>query len=149
MHIGKWKITIKDFVWFCICLVLILCFFIGLFVYNSTNAFDILSGASTAVSIVLSLVAILYSMIEGSSSAQINQETKNQLSNIDKKLSDVTTKIVDLKEKKQDIRNAVPILYTAIQEIEKSSSTDSAKISEEVKQNLVKLKEYIDEDIDD
>ncbi len=149
MHIGKWKITIKDFVWFGICLVLVVCFLIGLILYNSTCAFDILSGASTAVSIVLSLVAILYSMIEGANSTQVNQETKSQLSNIDKKLETVTNKLADLKTKKQNIRDAVPILYSALQEIEKTSTSGGDAINKQIKQNLENLKNYIDEDIDD
>lgn len=142
------KISIKDLVWFCICIILILCFFIGLFVCNATNAFDILSGASTAVSIVLSLVAILYTMIDGANSSKIYQEAKNQLSNIDMQLQNVTDKLLKVQKLNKHILMTVPQLEMAVKEIEKSSNGDS-KISDEVKHNLDKLKKYIDEDIDD
>ena len=88
-------------------------------------------------------------MIEGANSTQVNQETKSQLSNIDKKLETVTNKLADLKTKKQNIRDAVPILYSALQEIEKTSTSGGDAINKQIKQNLENLKNYIDEDIDD
>lgn len=142
------KIRIRDLVWSCICLILILCFFVGYFVYDSKNASDILSGASTAVSIVLSLVAILYTMIEGASSTNINQETKNQLSNIGRQLKDVNEKLSKLQKLNDHIHVVVPQLDRVVQDIEKTPNGDNI-ISDDVKQRIDKLKRYIDEDIDD
>lgn len=150
MHIGKWTVTIKDFVWFAICLILVLCFFIGLFIDDNGCASDILSGASTAVSIVLSIVAILYTMIEGANSSEVNQEAKNKLANIDNQLKEVTQKLTELKELDKRIRYVVPKLDTAVQEIEKASNNSGDKtVDEDVKQNLQYLIKYINEDIDE
>ena len=57
MHIGKWDISIKDLIWFIVCLVLVLCFFTGIFLYDKACASAVLSGASTAISIVLSIIS--------------------------------------------------------------------------------------------
>ena len=150
MHIGKWKITIKDLVWAIVCLICILCFLIGLIIYNKASASAVLSGASTAVSIVLSIVAILYTMIEGANSSKINQDSKNKLESIDTKLIDVTDKLSELKELDKKIKYIVPKLDTAVQTIEQSSTGNSQTfIDDEVKKNIDYLLSYINEDIDE
>lgn len=150
MNIGKWKITVKDLVWLIVCLVLMLCFFIGVFLFDKAGAASMLSGASTAISIVLSIVAILYTMIEGANSSQINQDSKNKLESIDMHLKDVTDKLSELKELDRRIKYVVPKLDTTVQKIEKASPqiTDSI-IDDEIKKNIRYLMNYIDEDIDE
>lgn len=148
--IGKWKITVKDLVWFIVCLLLVLCFFVGAFLLDKAGAASVLSGASTAISIVLSIVAILYTMIEGANSSQINQDSKNKLESIDMHLQDVTDKLSELKELDRKIKYVVPKLDTTVQKIEQASpqSIDGI-IDDEIKKNIQFLMNYIDEDIDD
>ena len=150
MHIGKWDISIKDLIWFIVCLVLVLCFFTGIFLYDKACASEVLSGASTAISIVLSIVAILYTMIEGAASSQINQDSKNKLESIDLQLHDVTERLVELKDIERRIKYVGPKLDAIVQEIERSSqqSTDIF-IDDDVKKNISYLMHYINEDIDD
>lgn len=150
MQIGKWKITVKDFVWFIICLVLILCIFVGLFICRKQSASAVLSGASTAVSIVLSIVAILYTMIEGANSSRVNQDSINKLASIELQLKQVTEKVTELKDLDKRIRYVVPQLDMAVQRIEQSSSAgDTEAIGEDIKLNMQYLRNYIKEDIDD
>ena len=92
MHIGKWQITKKDLIWFIICLFLAICVFVGLLIYNDDNAQAVLSSASTAISIVLSIVAILYTMIEGANSSRINQEAISKLNQLDLQLEQISKK---------------------------------------------------------
>ena len=82
MKIGKWEITGKDAAWFIICLILVIVGVSGLLLSGHTGAMDVISGASTLVSIVLSVVAILYTMIEGANSSKVNAETIEKLSDI-------------------------------------------------------------------
>lgn len=147
MHIGKWEITVKDLVWFIICLVLVICSLIGLFIYDRQCASAVLSGAATAVSIVLSLVAILYTMIEGANSSKINQDSINKLGSIDLQLKDVTEKLIELKNLDRKLRDTIPKVDTTIQKIEQKYTED--EIDSEVKDNLQLLLAYINEDIDD
>lgn len=147
MHIGKWKIEIKDLIWFMICLVLIMCFFVGLFIYNKSCASSVLSGASTAISIVLSIVAILYTMIEGAHSSEINQDSINKLSSIDVRLKDVTEKLVELKDLDRKLRNTIPKVESTVQRIEEQYKEN--EIDLEVRDNLQALLAYVNEDIDD
>lgn len=147
MHIGKWKIEIKDLIWFMICLVLIMCFFVGLFIYNKSCASSVLSGASTAISIVLSIVAILYTMIEGAHSSEINQDSINKLSSIDAQLKDVTEKLAELKNLDRKLRNTIPKVESTVQRIEEQYKEN--EIDLEVRDNLQALLAYVNEDIDD
>lgn len=150
MHIGKWKITVKDLIWFIVCLILVLCFFVGMFLYNKVCASAILSGASTAISIVLSIVAILYTMIEGAHSSQVNQDSKNKLESIDIHLKDVTDKLTELRELDRRIKYVGPKLDTIVQKIDQSSQqSTNALIDNDIRKNIEYLMSYINEDIDD
>ena len=142
MHIGKWKLTIKDFI---SCLVLTLCFFIGLFVYNKSCAFAVLSGASTAVSIVLSVVAIIYTMIEGSNSSRLNQDTINRLSDINAKLQNISEKTMVLRELDKELKLVANKTIKIVEE----SSVNGIVIDDDIKDKIEKLKKYITEDIDE
>lgn len=149
MHIGKWKITMKDFAWFIVCLILVLCFFVGLFLNNKVGATAVLSGASTAVSIVLSIVAILYTMIEGANSSQVNQDSQNKLESIDMHLKDVTDKLAELRELDKRIKYVGPKLDTIVQRIEQSSQSTEVLIDDDIKRNIEYLMNYINDDIDE
>ncbi len=148
MYIGKWKITKKDFIWLIICLLLIICFFIGIFVSKNSDECDVLSGASTAVSIILSIVAIIYTMIEGSNSSKINQDSISKLSNIDNQLKNVSEKLVELKSMDKKIRNIIPKIDSLVKEIENNDEENGNDIDEDIKEDLDSLLNYIKEDFD-
>ena len=120
--------------------------FIGLFVINSSKASEVLSGASTAISIVLSIVAILYTMIEGASSAQINQESKSQLIIIEKQLKEVTEKMEVVSELDRRIRYVAPHLENVVQEIERSPDKT---IDDSTKYSLECVMKYVQDDLDE
>lgn len=150
MHIGKWKITVKDLVWFIVCLVLVLCFFAGMLLYDKESASAVLSGASTAISIVLSIVAILYTMIEGANSSQVNQDSRNKLDSIDMHLKDVTDKLTELRELDKRIKYVGPKLDTIVQKIDQASQQSANElIDDDIRKNVEYLMSYINEDIDD
>lgn len=150
MHIGKWKITIKDLVWFITCLVILLCFFIGMFLNNKECASAILSGASTAISIVLSIVAILYTMIEGAHSSQVNQDSKNKLESIDMHLKDTIEKLTELRELDKRIKYVGPKLDKIVHKIDESQQQSAnSLINDDIRKNIEYLMSYINEDIDD
>ena len=146
MQIGKWKLTVKDAVWFIVCLVIVLCFGIGLIISGNNNALSVLSGASTAISIVLSIVAILYTMIEGASSSRINQDSQNKLDHIESQLKEVNQKLFEVKKVDTRVRNLIPQLGAVA---EKIKQVDEKILDDEIKRELQYLENYLEEDPDD
>lgn len=150
MYIGKWKITTKDLVWFIICLSLALCVFVGLFVYADATATAVLSGASTAVSIVLSIVAILYTMIEGANSSKVNQEAISKLNQLDMQLEKISQKTTEMSELRAVLTDIIPAIDTVVKNISAQSGTnDLSMFDEKTKDSIKHLRQYIKEDIDD
>lgn len=150
MQIGKWKITIKDFVWCIICLIIMLSFLVGILLVNDSSAAAVVSGASTAISIVLSVVAILYTMIEGANSSRLNEGSINKLNSIDARLEEVTQKVAELKSLDSKIKYVVPKLDVAVQKIEESSKENTEIVfDDDVKKAIQDLQIYLKEDIDE
>lgn len=149
MYIGKWKITCKDFVWFIICLTIVLCFCVGIIINSNTCAAEVLSGSSTAVSTVLSIVAILYTMIEGANSAKINQDSENKLKSIDNKLEQVTHDLTELYRIERKVKKIIPKICSTARSIEQISNDEDEPLIEDVKDDLEFLLRYVKEDIDD
>lgn len=150
MHIGKWQITKKDLVWFIVCLFLTLCIFIGLFVYKNDGATAVLSGASTAISIVLSIVAILYTMIEGANSSKINQEAISKLNQLDHQLEQISKKTIEMSELKGVLNDVIPKVDTVVKNIGATvGSNDLSMFDDKTKKDIEHLRHYIREDIDD
>ncbi len=150
MYIGKWKITTKDLVWFIICLSLALCVFVGLLVYADATATAVLSGASTAVSIVLSIVAILYTMIEGANSSKVNQEAISKLNQLDMQLEKISQKTTEMSELRAVLTDIIPAIDTVVKNISAQSGTnDLSMFDEKTKDSIKHLRQYIKEDIDD
>ena len=150
MNIGKWQITLKDLVWFIVCLLLVLCGFIGVFVYNNDIAAAVLSGASTAVSIVLSIVAILYTMIEGANSSKINQEAISKLNQLDSRLEQISKKTTEMSELRAILNKIIPEVDNVVKHLETSAGADEAGMfDDKTMQSIEHLRHYISEDIDD
>lgn len=150
MGIGKWKITIKDFVWLIICLGLIICFLVGMIFQANVKALEIISGASTAVSIVLSIVAILYTLVEGGNSSRINQDSIARLSSIDYQLTQLTEKIKEQQALDQQLKKIISKLDTSLQQIEHSTKKSRNELlGESAAENVNSLLDYIREDIDE
>lgn len=150
MHIGKWQITKKDLAWFIVCLFIVLCVFIGLFVYANDCATAVLSGASTAISIVLSIVAILYTMIEGANSSKINQEAISKLNQLDFQLEQISKKTIEMSELKGVLNDIIPEINTVVKNIEVATGTEDLSVfDDKTKESIEHLRRYIGEDIDD
>lgn len=151
MKFLKYKITVRDLVWFIVCLLIIGCFLVGVFVCNDDLAMAVISGASTAVSTVLSIVAILYTMIEGANSASINSETVEKINQIDQKLQDLSNMTEKFNEVKSTVNDILPQIDSVLKNIEsKTSITDyNNMFDDETKRNIARLRSFMVEDIDD
>lgn len=150
MHIGKWQITKKDLIWFIVCLFLALCVCVGLLIYNNDNASAVLSCASTAISIVLSIVAILYTMIEGANSSKINQEAISKLNQLDLQLEQVSKKTIEMSELKAVLNDVIPKVNLVVKNIGAATGTDDLSMfDDKTKESIEHLRHYISEDIDD
>lgn len=150
MEIGKWKITSKDAVWFIACLILIISALGGLLLSPHKGAMNVISGASTLVSIVLSVVAILYTMIEGANSSKINEEAKNRLSGLEKTLLEIRNKSI----MQESVRSEMKELLSDMMQQAKFNKENSEKSGIQEKNpkvlfELQRLKKILDEDIEE
>lgn len=147
MQIGKWKITVKDCVWFIACLFIIIAFIAGLIIANKKGAADVISGASTVVSIALSLVAILYTMIEGANSNAVNQDTIKSLTEIDTRMGNIVNKLDELKDVESRIKYVLPSLISQAQVIENIPAKEGVPpIDPQVAEQLKYLQNYFVQD---
>lgn len=149
MRIGKWKIDAKDGVWFFICGFLVVSFLVGLIIYDKANAASALSAASTAVSIVLSIVAILYTMIEGANSSRINDDTAIKLDKLDNHLGQIEKKLAEQKELQSKINIVLPELISHASILENKSIGSGEGFTVKLSEELANLKKYMDEDIEE
>lgn len=125
-------------------------FLVGILLVNDSGAAAVVSGASTAISIVLSVVAILYTMIEGANSSRLNEGSINKLNSIDARLEEVTQKVAELKSLDSKIKYVVPKLDVAVQKIEESSKENTEIVfDDDVKKAIQDLQIYLKEDIDE
>lgn len=151
MKIGTWTITRKDAIWFIVCLGIIIAFLSGEVCQNAEGAADVVSGASTVVSIVLSVVAILYTMIEGANSSAINKSTTDKLNEIDIRLAQTIEKIEQSKDIEAQIKQVLPELIAqanTIEDVVKSTGAAST-LDPETLQKLRALQNYFWEDIEE
>lgn len=150
MKIGKWKITGKDAVWFIICLILVIVALSGLLLSGHAGAMNVISGASTLVSIVLSVVAILYTMIEGANSSKINAETIDKLSNVEKKLLELNEKSIAQANARNEMKDILSeMMQQAKLNKENSENSGIVEKNPEVLNELQRLKKILDDDIEE
>lgn len=118
-------------------------------VYKQDCAMDILSGASTAISIVLSIVAILYTMIEGANSSKVNQEAINKLDQLDTQLKKISEKTNKMNEIEKQLKQIIPSVVETIKVVEtKSAENKQVAFDADTLKKIEQLKNYIDEDLD-
>lgn len=151
MKIGKWTITGKDAIWFIICLIIIISFISGLLCQQTEKAADVVSGASTVVSIVLSVVAILYTMIEGANSAAINQSTTSKLDEIDSRLKEAMDKIEQSKDIKAQIKLVLPDLLKEANAIQSVATNigEVPSLDPRTIKKLESLQKFFEEDFEE
>lgn len=97
------KVTKRDLGWVIVILLLAIVLLCCLIVSGSSNAANILSVVSTGISIVLSIIAIVYTFISGIQSSDLNSETKTQIMLLQKEVENLKNSI----EKKIQIQNKV------------------------------------------
>ena len=96
-------VTKRDLGWVIAILLLIIVLLCCLIISRSDNASNILSVVSTGISIVLSIIAIVYTFISGIQSSDLNSETKTQIMLLQKEVVNFKDSI----EKKVQIKNEV------------------------------------------
>lgn len=101
--VKKEWLTKRDLFWIMVILLLAIILLCCLLVSESANAANILSVVSTGISIVLSIIAIVYTFISGIQSSDINSETKTQIMLLQKEVENLKGSI----EKKIQIQNEV------------------------------------------
>ena len=111
MKVGKNKnVDIGQPLLLKILFLFILCFLIAGYFCGRSLATEILSIVSTAISIVLSIVAILYTLISGSNSSSVNAKSEMLLSNIEKKLAEPEEEIKEQQQLKVKLDECIETL---------------------------------------
>ncbi len=142
----KEKITKRDLGWIIVILLLAIVFLCCLIVSGNSNASNILSVVSTGISIVLSIIAIVYTFISGIQSGDLNSETKTQIMLLQKEVEDLKNSI----EKKIQIQNKVddyiesisPLISKIAQntdgtlEIDEITQKQAQEISEQIRKDF-------------
>lgn len=146
MKIGNWKITPKDGVWFVICLLLIISFLSGKIIVSAPVASEVVSGASTVASIILSVIAILYTMIEGANSFSMNQITISKLAAIDTRVDHAIEQQKRIRELTNLVLAEVKSQTDKLQGV--ADEADPITISREAAQQLDDLRKYLADDIE-
>lgn len=129
----------KDLIYVLIIAAVVVCMLVGVFAYCREGAFDILSCAATIASIVLSVVAIIYTMLEGNNSAKINQDTTNQLQQIKNEIKDLSAKMIELNSKKSELNKV----------LEEAVDAKSETVDKKAWLAIESLKSYLSEDLDE
>lgn len=128
--------TKRDFLWLSICLGVILSFVLGEIYSTCVNASDVISLASTFVSIALSVIAMVYTFTEGVRSSALHKKMED-------KLEDLLTKVSEQKEAEQQLLS----LKNDIEALKDGKLYD--ELSDGSKRALRGLQEYFDSlDID-
>lgn len=141
----EWLVK-RDLFWIIVILLLVIIALCCLIVSESTNAANILSVVSTGISIVLSIIAIVYTFISGIQSSDINSETKTQIMLLQKEVENLKDSI----EKKIKIQNEVdnyiesvsPLINTIAQNTNGSITIDETiqkwaqDISEQIRRDF-------------
>jgi len=140
------KVTKHDLGWIIVILFLTIVLLCCLIVSGSSNASNILSVVSTGISIVLSIIAIVYTFISGVQSSDLNSETKTQIMLLQKKVEELKNSI----EKKIQIQNKVdnyiqsisPLISKIAQntgealEIDEITQRQAQEISEQIRRDF-------------
>lgn len=141
-------ITKRDLFWIIVILLLVIVLLCCLVVSESTKAANILSVVSTGISIVLSIIAIVYTFITGIQSSDINGETKTQIMLLQKEvknLKDSIEKNIYIREKlNDDIKSVSPLINSIAQNV-----NGTVTIDETMKKRAQKISEQIRKDFED
>lgn len=139
-------LTKRDLFWIILILFLVIVVLCCLVISGSANATNILSVVSTGISIVLSIIAIVYTFISGIQSSDINSETKTQIMLLQKEVEDLKYSI----EKKIQVQNEVgnyiksvsPLINTIAQNtngsviIDETLQKRAQEISEQIRRDF-------------
>lgn len=129
----------RDIAWICILFAVIICALLGVIIYNKQGAFDIVSSSATVASIVLSIVAVVYSMVESASSNRVKDETILKLNDLQNETRKLSQRLNELKGFESKLNVA----------INKASISDDEQDTQEALESLKKLQHYLNEDFEE
>lgn len=137
------KFICRDLIWLAVCVGLCICFVVGILCSKNANSTGILSSVSTVTSIVLSVVAIAYSFVEGTRNSKLNQEMDCKLDKIQKLQEDVNKKI----ETEQQLLQQINAVKPAIQKLKEKEMYN--KLSASSRTVIDGLQNYFDQYADE
>ena len=112
----------------------------------SSAIFDQISFASTISSILLSVIALIYSIVSGSNGANLyvkTEEVSKQIEGTLSDLRDLSTAVEKLEKIPDDIEKHLRELKEQLQRMEKMSEQTSLKLNQEVTPKIDRLSEKV------
>lgn len=148
MSANKEKITKRDMVWIIFILVLVILALCLLIISNSKTASSVLSVVSTGISMVLSLVAIIYTFISGIQSSNLNSETQTQIMQLEKQVSSLNDSIRRKIQLQEDMDKYLENVRPFVQEIA-DTTNGTITVDETIREKAIKMSERIRKDFED
>ena len=124
-------------------IVLLLCLVIS----GNANATNILSVVSTGISIVLSIIAIVYTFISGIQSSDINSETKTQIMLLQKEIENLKDSIEKKIQLQNEVGNYIESVSPLINRIAQNTN-GSVVIDETIQKRAQEISEQIRRDFE-
>lgn len=143
----KFAMTCRDLIWIIIILFLIIIALCALLIVDKHNAANILSVVSTGISIVLSVVAIIYTFIAGAQSSNLNTETQMQILKLENQIKLLNEGIKRKEALQEEIAKYTKEVQPFVEEVAQSKG-ESIKIDPDMRERASRLREIIKEDIE-
>lgn len=145
-HKKSFAILFRDLIWVIIILFLVIVALCALLIVDKPNAANILSIVSTGISIVLSIIAIIYTFIAGAQSSNLNTETRMQIVQLENQV-----KLLNDAIKRKEALQGELVKYTKevkpfVEEVAQSKG-GSIKVDSNMRERASRLSEIIKEDI--
>lgn len=140
------RVMPRDLIWIIIILLITIIELCALLIVDCANAANILSVVSTGISIVLSVVAIIYTFIAGAESSNLNVETRTQIMQLETQIKLLNDGIKRKKELQEEITKYTSEVKPLVEEMAQSNN-GTIKIDSSTRARALRLKEIIEQDI--
>ncbi len=140
-------LTNRDLFWIIVILFLVIVLLLCLVISGNANATNILSVVSTGISIVLSIIAIVYTFISGIQSSDINSETKTQIMLLQKEIENLKDSIEKKIQLQNEVGNYIESVSPLINRIAQNTN-GSVVIDETIQKRAQEISEQIRRDFE-
>lgn len=147
VHKKIFRMTPRDLVWIIVILFITIIELCALLIVDNANAANILSVVSTGISIVLSVVAIIYTFIAGAESSNLNAQTQTQIMQLENQVKLLNDGIRRKEELQEEITKYTSEVKPLVEEMSQSNN-GTIKIDSSMRERALRLRKIIEQDIE-